>query len=594
KDKKVKGYKEEDQTEKGSDPEKSGNNNKSDTNSVPKYPVHILSGGGDSSEDSEENSEEDKKENNSPDNQDEPEDPENSDKQKDQKEKQENEPDPPQISLIQTPSNLTTSTEANFELQTQNASTTYLELDGERTTTGTTTIELKGLSDGEHTFTAVATNTSRVASTSHTWTIDTEDPEPPRLTPGAQNRGYYWIADNKARLTGTKNKDVSKIIIKTNTSSSPVAVATGTETWNIEHEFSFRCPQTSINNLYDCPSLRGKMRNPEKLKTALKSFHKKKIELEAVDIWGRHSSAISAQFRLDRSSPQIMFTGERHSLADNRVLLLSGFSDNSLNIPNFPSPLAPDFSDLNLHSGIQEKTWQYRLGSDSRWQNASTTPVTMDGHEMDLFSAEFGRNYNIRLRLRDRAGHIATSAPEAIELNLPTSSYPVISEIYPNASTTEHGGEWIELYNPNNQDISLKNYSLDTATYEDDAEFSATSTIPAHGFYLIGDKDWTPDKNSWPKPDLGATITLKNSDGWLRLKDGQGRQVDYVEYNKIDPLHSKERKAYIHSTKQTMTPGGDHHDRGNIWDTNDSVNDFITKDTPEPQNSSSSPEKWEF
>ena len=54
---------------------------------------------------------------------------------------------------------------------------------------------------------------------------------------------------------------------------------------------------------------------------------------------------------------------------------------------------------------------------------------------------------------------------------------------------------------------------------------------------------------------------------------------------------SLERKAIASSKSITMTSGGDHHTWGNGEDTNNNSADFITKTTPEPQNSTSNHEK---
>ena len=185
-----------------------------------------------------------------------------------------------------------------------------------------------------------------------------------------------------------------------------------------------------------------------------------------------------------------------------------------------------------------------------------------------------------------------------------TTDHVMISEIYVNEINA--GSEWIELYNPTDTSINIGGWVIDTKTDTSaDVTLPSNAEIPAHGFYFIGDEssgEWKPDNPAWSMPDHTETMTLTDEDGWVRLRKAEGGQiVDIVGWGTATtyetapadkPLQGKsiERKAQGTSTKETMGPGGKDADRGNGYDSDDNSQDFVLRDSPEPQNSSSPPE----
>jgi hypothetical protein len=118
------------------------------------------------------------------------------------------------------------------------------------------------------------------------------------------------------------------------------------------------------------------------------------------------------------------------------------------------------------------------------------------------------------------------AAPIASAQEVPP--HVVISEVYPNAFN-ESGSEWIELYNPTAETVDIEGWTIDTSRYLADATIPDVM-IPAHGFYLIADKDFSTEKDdpSWPDADLEELITLTDAHGWCRLNNNSGNSVRWL------------------------------------------------------------------
>ena len=181
--------------------------------------------------------------------------------------------------------------------------------------------------------------------------------------------------------------------------------------------------------------------------------------------------------------------------------------------------------------------------------------------------------------------------------------------------------DWIELYNPTNGSINLSDgYRIEKASSSggDPAvlliygsnSYSATypggTVIPAHGFYLhvrnaasdslkskadaLSDFSLTDDNVIYLATDtIGVPANSHNDDPDIVDYVGYGSALQYEGSGQAPAPPdggSIERKAINSSTPTSMAPGGDHHTWGNGEDTNNNSADFITKTSPEPQNSS--------
>jgi len=124
--------------------------------------------------------------------------------------------------------------------------------------------------------------------------------------------------------------------------------------------------------------------------------------------------------------------------------------------------------------------------------------------------------------------------------------------------------------------------------------FGAGHIIPAKGYFLIA--ECSPCYNG-PPADAVATLVLGNAPDSVRLTwgsdavldvvgwgdEGDFVQTDYYELHPaVDASDSKslERKS-----------GATHKEtHGNAWDTDDNLNNFLVRETPQPQNSDCGPE----
>lgn len=207
----------------------------------------------------------------------------------------------------------------------------------------------------------------------------------------------------------------------------------------------------------------------------------------------------------------------------------------------------------------------------------------------------------------------------------------VISEL---AAAGPNGAddEFVELYNPGAEDVSLVGWALQsrgpTATgWSTVNVLSGTSvTIHAHGYFLIGSGTATGYTGT-PAADFVARSTtnnpkalgLANANAQVRLvlpgattstpagdplvgdavgygtgaMFGEGAATVAGPWGASSPYSaaSLERKANASSTSMTMGTGGSDENAGNGSDTNVNASDFVTRMTRQPQSTMSPTEQ---
>lgn len=178
----------------------------------------------------------------------------------------------------------------------------------------------------------------------------------------------------------------------------------------------------------------------------------------------------------------------------------------------------------------------------------------------------------------------------------------VISEIQIAGADSDE--DFIELYNPTDLEINLGDMRLvkRTSTGVTDTDivvFGAGDSISAYGYYLwcntILDASLNCDKSS------SDTLSNNNSVGLRKEPANTGSLVDSVTFGTpANPLgegtflaaplvsSSVERKANSLSSITSMATGGADELAGNGEDTDNNSTDFVTRTTPQPQNSESS------
>jgi hypothetical protein len=170
----------------------------------------------------------------------------------------------------------------------------------------------------------------------------------------------------------------------------------------------------------------------------------------------------------------------------------------------------------------------------------------------------------------------------------------VVSEIMPGEAGNPNG-EFIELYNPTGQDISLDGWYLakkSTPTSEAINLISEGSglfngkTIPAKSFLLIASQTYSGDKT----PDIiysQASSHLANNEDIIVFYTSQDEPILVVTYEAIETGKSWERKAYIEGV--CIKADGEYEFSGNGCNADDQVV-WNIRDNPAPQNLASLPE----
>ena len=185
-----------------------------------------------------------------------------------------------------------------------------------------------------------------------------------------------------------------------------------------------------------------------------------------------------------------------------------------------------------------------------------------------------------------------------------TATHLVISEIQLAGSVA--ADDFIEIYNPTSSSISLNGYRLGKrsntgATDSGIIVFKPTDSISSHGYFL-----WCNNTNlsSSLNCDASSAATIANNNS-IGLRNGPantGTVVDAVTFGTVTnalgegtPIspaltssNSAERKANSNSDSPKMALGGTDESLGNGEDTDNNANDFVLRNTPQPQNSFSS------
>lgn len=175
----------------------------------------------------------------------------------------------------------------------------------------------------------------------------------------------------------------------------------------------------------------------------------------------------------------------------------------------------------------------------------------------------------------------------------------LISEFLYNASGSDGGKEFVELYNIGNESINLKDWSLrmkinDATSTDALAIFGRNEAdktiITAKGFLLIGLNSY--DENNYNKAaDIVRSATMgqqASTTYQIQLLDNSDNFIDSIIYidDSVNEGQGLERKAFVGSTAESMMSGTDQY-QGNSFDETDDLTDFIVRDIPQPQNSES-------
>ncbi|MBU2634826.1 MAG: lamin tail domain-containing protein [Nanoarchaeota archaeon] len=228
----------------------------------------------------------------------------------------------------------------------------------------------------------------------------------------------------------------------------------------------------------------------------------------------------------------------------------------------------------------------------------SWTPLSSGSAEQKtLTGLKPGTTYYIAVKSSDENNNISGISNSAFART--TETYLLISEVC--VGTDGSANEFVELYNPTDQDISIgagtfKLKLVNSSNGITTKQISwVNNTVPAKGFFLLG------GGNISPAPDATFSAQMSGTSGVI-ITDGEDHILDKVGWGNPAPDNavegsgvnatlstgdSIERKANISSTAESMSSGSDKY-AGNMRDTNDNSDDFVIHTGfYNPQNSSS-------
>lgn len=182
------------------------------------------------------------------------------------------------------------------------------------------------------------------------------------------------------------------------------------------------------------------------------------------------------------------------------------------------------------------------------------------------------------------------------------ADHVVISQVYGGGgnSGAPYNKDFIELYNPTEQDIALDGWSVQYAS-SGGSTWSVTplaGTIKAHGYYLISEGGGATGVDL-PTPDASGAISMSASSGKIALFNDKTTAasgakpdgtVDFVGFGSANAYEGSGGTSAPSNTKSVQrrpyanvdpAPG-----KGNAWDTDDNKADFVAA-APVPRNTES-------
>jgi hypothetical protein len=192
-----------------------------------------------------------------------------------------------------------------------------------------------------------------------------------------------------------------------------------------------------------------------------------------------------------------------------------------------------DASDLD---GYSTQTVNFNSPSDGDTETVNVT-VTDDSDPEGAEVASF---------VLESASSAVTFTPDQFDLTLTDNdaSSLLISEIMPNPDDVgDSDGEYVEIYNTTDSDIDLNGYIIKDLG-SDSHTINSNVTVPA-GRYVVLCKNETRSSNGYVPCDYEwSSFTLTNSSDEVIIEDGNGSEVDRVEYASGWPFGSGQSMVF--------------------------------------------------
>jgi len=413
--------------------------------------------------------------------------------------------------------------------------------------------------------------------------LDTVPPQAPDITNIIPQNGIYWVATSTALLAGEKEFGVNKIYID---DQGYDFISSSTD-WNLLYEFGFTGDGLAQSELaqadfWACAAVIQ----------PISEFQTKTLILQAQDEAGNLSDIKNVDFQMDVYAPDVVYFDGEGGRADGYVYLSVQAMDNYLG-----------------GSGIKKYDFEYKQEQEGDWQS-----LTVSDWDDEIFKYRAllpAGNYSVRAIVYDWVNNASEFSEE---ISVVSNPRPVLSEIYGGGGNS--GSYWqndfIELYNPTDNDMSLDGWSVQYAPAES-SNWNVTElsgVIPSQGFYLIEEYQGVGGEEALPAPDISGNINLAAGSGKVTLVSSteeisglaDDNVVDFIGYGGANEFEGEagapdasntdsiERKATQYSTIDSMSSGGAEESSGNGYDSNENSADWLNRSLPEPQGTASSTE----
>lgn len=166
-----------------------------------------------------------------------------------------------------------------------------------------------------------------------------------------------------------------------------------------------------------------------------------------------------------------------------------------------------------------------------------------------------------------------------------STNHIVISEVQ-TGSASDASQEFVELYNPANNDLVLDNWTVEYASAAGTTwtkKVTLAGTIPAFGYFLVSTAGYASGDNV-------MTSGLAGTSGHVRLKNTNGTVIDLVGWGAAAHPEGSAVAAPTSGGSIERVPGRLNSLAGNGEDTDDNATDFVLREAAEPQRSSSAVE----
>ena len=194
-------------------------------------------------------------------------------------------------------------------------------------------------------------------------------------------------------------------------------------------------------------------------------------------------------------------------------------------------------------------------------------------------------------------GLVAILSFQVTPVKSAAAGHVVISEVMVR-TVASASDEFVELYNPTGSAVDLSGWMLrrksEAGNFQANLVSSMSGTIPANGYFLLTSDSSTSSGSA----DLQFTDGIASNNTLLLYSDAGTTLVDKLGLgaatdSEATPAampgsdQSTERKANSSSTIASMMIGGLDELLGNAEDTDNNGDDFLTRELPQPQNTSS-------